>query len=157
MSNNLIGINKFPTKEEINKKIKKNKKVNKGIKPNTQNIKDIEDYREDEEEIWMTIIQVEILRLVDQIIELWINQYIQENENSFEDTEDIHEEIDLLTIEMLTKANAIDDTYNYLNEDDENIVYYDENYILNTINDLLEWYTDKVQLILIQNAKKNKK
>lgn len=152
MNNNLIVSDRFPSKKEINKRIKQSKKNNTNTKPDILKIVDLTEYLWDDDEVWISAIQKETLRIIEEIIELWINEYLQETWNEIdEDNNNIFEEVDLLRMEMMTSSYSINDTFDYLNDDDEWEFIYNESYILEAIRNLLEPYTDRVKLILTQN------
>ena len=105
-------------------------------------------------EICREEMQNTIVRIIDEIIDSWIQEYKKTNNhiwNFQSDTTDIWQE-------MYLKAQAIEDTFDYISNDDEtDIWWFSDTYIYDSIAFLLYDYREKVVLLLRKKYKEEKK
>ncbi len=143
---------KFPSEEDISKRSKKE-----NTKNNNSSLINIDDFIErkssdinieqDIQDFWE-----EIIRIIDNIIDKWIDRYksrVNSNKPYTEETIKIWEE-------MYYKSRWIEDWFDYINSDPDWDIEIHWDYILEAIENILSPYSSVVYEYLLKNNEANK-
>ncbi len=147
---NVIWIWRFPSKKEVENRKKRFSQL---IKDETidQKITEIRKYKDWEIAVEIQDFWEEIIKIIDNIIDTWIDRYkwVTWEENPFtEETIKIWEE-------MYQRARWIEDMADYINDDEDWSFEIESSYILESINNILSPYSSVVFEYLMNKKEKN--